>query len=48
MHRVDEKMSAAAVNKEDEAALVFWRVVGSAVAALLVTVVCSVPLVDIF
>ena len=45
---VDEKMGATAVDEEDELLLVFWRLVGGAVAALLVTVVCSVPLVDIF
>ena len=48
MHRVVEKMGAAAVDEEDELLLVFWRLVGGAVAALLVPVVCSVPLVDIF
>ena len=44
MLRVDEKMGAAAVDEEDELLLVFWRLVGG---ALLVSVVCSVPLVDI-
>ena len=47
MLRVDEKMGAAAVDEEDELLLVFWRLAGGAVAALLVPVVCSVPLVDI-
>ena len=44
MLRVDEKMGAAAVDEEDELLLVFWRLAGGAVAALLVPVVCSVPL----
>ena len=48
MHRVVEKMGAAAVDEEDELLLVFWRLAGGAVAALVVPVVCSVPLVDIF
>ena len=48
MLRVDEKMGAAAVDEDDELLLVFWRLAGGAVGALLVPVVCSVPLVDIF
>ena len=49
MFRVDEKMGAAAVDEEDELLLlVFWRLAGGAVGALLVPVVCSVALVDIF
>ena len=49
MFLVEEKMGAAAVDEDDEVALVFWRLVGGAVAALLVPVVCSDPLlVDIF
>ena len=48
MFLVEEKMGAAAVDEEDELLLVFWRL-GGAVAALLVPVVCSDPLVvDIF
>ena len=46
MHLVDENMDTTA--EEDELLLVFWRLAGGAVAALLVPVVCSVPLVDIF
>ena len=45
MHRVVEKMGAAAVDEEDELPLVFWRLAGG---ARVVPVVCSVPLVDIF
>ena len=50
MFLVVEKMGAAAVDEEeDEVALVFWRLGGGAVAALLVPVVVSVSLlVDIF
>ena len=50
MFLVVEKIGAAAVDEDDddEVALVFWRLVGGAVAALLVPVVCSDPLVDIF
>ena len=48
MFLVEEKMGAAAVDEEDEVALVFWRLVSGEVAALLVPVVCSVFLVDIF
>ena len=48
MFLVVEKMGAAAVDEDDEVALVFWRLAGGAVAALLVPVVCSVFLVDIF
>jgi hypothetical protein len=44
MHRVVEKMGAAAVDKDDELLLVFWRLAGGEVAALLMPVVCSVPL----
>ena len=49
MFLVVEKMGAAAGDEEDEVALVFCRLVGGAVAPLLVPVVCSDPLmVDIF
>ena len=48
MFLVDEKMGAAAVDEDDEAALVFWRLGGGVVAPLLVPVVCSVSLDDIF
>ncbi len=48
MFLVVEKIGAAAVDEEDEAAPVFWRLAGGAVAPLLVPVVCSVPLLDIF
>ena len=49
MFRVVEKMGAAAVDEDDEVALVFCRLAGGAVAPLLVPVVCSVSLlVDIF
>ena len=48
MHRVVEKMGATAVDDDDELLLVFWRLAGGAVAALVVPVVFSVPLVDIF
>ena len=49
MFLVDEKMGAAAVDEdEDEVALVFWRLGAGAVAPLLVPVVGSVSLVDIF
>jgi hypothetical protein len=48
MFLVDEKIGAAAVDEDDEVALVFWRLVSGEVAALLVPVVCSVFLVDIF
>jgi len=47
MFLVVEKMGAAAVDEEDELLLVFWRLAGGEVAALLVPVV-SVFLVDIF
>ena len=47
MFLVVEKMGAAAVDEEDEVVLVFWRLTGGAVAALLVPVVVSVSLVDI-
>jgi len=48
MFLVVEKMGAAAVDEdEDEVALVFCRLAGGE-AALLVPVVCSDPLVDIF
>ena len=47
MFLVEEKMGAAAVDEDDEAALVFWRLGGGEVAPLLVPVVCSDPL-DIF
>ena len=48
MFLVEEKTGAAAVAEDDEVALVFWRLGGGAVAPLLVPVVCSVSLVDIF
>ena len=49
MFLVEEKMGAAAVDEEDELLLVFWRLAGGDVPALLVPVVCSVSLlVDIF
>ena len=48
MHLVVEKIGATAVDEDDEVALVFWRLAGGAVAALLVPVVCSISLVDIF
>ena len=49
MFLVVEKMGAAAVDEDDEVALVFWRLVGGDVAALLGPVGCSDPLlVDIF
>ena len=48
MHLVVEKMGATAVDEEDELLLVFWRLAGGAVGALVVPVVCSVPSVDIF
>ena len=48
MFLVVEKMGAAAVDEDDELLLVFWRLAGGAVAALLVPVVVSVSLVDIF
>ena len=41
---VDEKIGAAAGGEEDELALVFWRLTGGEVAALLVPVVFLVPL----
>jgi hypothetical protein len=41
MFLVEEKMGAAAVDEEDELLLVFWRLAGGEVAALLVPVVCS-------
>ena len=45
MFLVDEKLGAAAVDEDDEVALVFWRL---GAGALLVPVVVSVSLVDIF
>ena len=48
MFLVEEKMGAAAVDEVDEAAPVFWRLGGGEVVALLVSVVVSFPLVDIF
>ena len=49
MFLVVEKMGAAAVDEDDELLLVFWRLAGGEVAALLVPVVVSVSLlVDIF
>ena len=48
MFLVVEKMGAAAMDEDDELLLVFWRLVGEAVAALLVPVVVSVSLFAIF
>jgi hypothetical protein len=48
MFLVVEKIGAATVDEEDEVVLVFWRLTGGAVAALLVPVVVSVSLADIF
>jgi len=49
MFLVVEKIGAAAVDEDDELALVFWRLAGGAVDALLGPVVCSDSLVvDIF
>jgi hypothetical protein len=49
MFLVVEKIGAAAVDEDDEVLLVFWRLGGGDVDALLVPVVCSDPLVvDIF
>ena len=49
MFLVEEKIGAAAVDEDDEVALVFWRLGGGEVAPLLVPVVVSVSLlVDIF
>ena len=48
MFLVVEKMGAAAVDEDDEVALVFCRLAGGEVAALLVPVVVSVFLEDIF
>ena len=49
MFLVVEKIGAVAVDQEDELLLVFWRLAGGAVVALLGPVVCSDPLmVDIF
>jgi hypothetical protein len=47
MFLVEEKMGAAAVDEDDELLLVFCRLAGFAVAALLVPVVCSGHFVDI-
>jgi len=47
MFLVVEKIGAATVDEEDEVVLVFWRLTGGAVAALLVPVVVSVSFVDI-
>ena len=44
MFLVVEKIGAAAVDEEDEVLLVFWRLAGGEVAALLVPVVFLVPL----
>ena len=43
MFLVVEKMGAAAVDEEGELLLVFCRLAGGAVGALLVPVVCSDP-----
>ena len=48
MFLVEEKIGAAAVDEDDELLLVFWRLGGGEVGALLVPVVCSESLVDIF
>ena len=48
MFLVAEKMGAAAVDEDDEAAPVFWRLGAGVAAPLLVPVVVSVFLVDIF
>ena len=48
MHLVEEKIGVTAVDEDDESVLVFWRLGGGAVAPLLVPVVVSVSLVDIF
>ena len=49
MFLVEEKMGATAVDEDDELLLVFWRLGGGDVDALLVPVVVSDPLVvDIF
>ena len=48
MFLVEEKMGATAVDEEDELLLVFCRLGGGAVGALLVPVVCSDPFIDIF
>jgi hypothetical protein len=49
MFLVVEKIGAAAVDEDDELLLVFCRLAGGEVAALLVPVVVRVPLlVDIF
>ena len=49
MFLVVEKIGAAAGDEDDELLLVFWRLGAGAVAALLVPVVISDPLlVDIF
>jgi hypothetical protein len=49
MFLVVEKIGAAAVDEDDELLLVFWRLGGGDVDALLVPVVCSDPfVVDIF
>jgi hypothetical protein len=48
MFLVVEKMGAAAVDEDDELLLVFCRLAGGEVAALLVPVVCLESLVDIF
>jgi hypothetical protein len=48
MFLVVEKIGAAAVDEDDELLLVFCRLAGGEVAPLLVPVVCSVSLVDIF
>jgi len=48
MFLVDEKMGAAAVDEDDELLVVFCRLAGGEVGALLVPVVCSVSLDDIF
>ena len=48
MFLVEEKIGAAAVDEDDELLLVFWRLAGCEVAALLVPGLVSVAFVDIF
>ncbi len=51
VEKIGAAAGAAAVDEEDEAEVVFWRLGGGDVPALLVSVVCSFPftwLVDIF
>jgi len=48
MFLVVEKIGAAAVDEDDELEVVFWRLADGEVAPLLVPVVVSDPLFDIF